>query len=207
MKKPIKLLLAAAVVSGFAFVSKMSHEDPKKINIVIDAGHGGNDFGASFENFTEKEIVSQITARIKSLNKNKDIEIVLTRASDIPVSLQERTQVINSIKPDLVLSLHVNASKDVEKSGVGLYIAKENASKERALELAQKLSARIRKNHHFAVSDINEAPLYVLRNSEAPAIILELGYITNEGDRQYLTDGKQQNRIARTILECVNDIR
>lgn len=207
MKLSLKILLALALFSGFAFKSNFRREEPKKIHVVIDAGHGGSDSGASFENLTEKEIVAQITAKIKALNKNQNVEIVLTRASDIPVTLQERTQVINSIKPDLVISLHVSASRNSEKSGVGLYIAKENASKDKAFRLAKKMSDRIKKNHHFAVSEIQEAPFYVLRNSDAPAIILELGYLSNESDRHYLTDEKQQNRIARTILECVNDLK
>lgn len=207
MKLSLKILLALALFSGFAFKSHFEREEPKKIHVVIDAGHGGSDSGASFENLTEKEIVAQITAKIKALNKNQNVEIVLTRASDIPVTLQERTQVINSIKPDLVISLHVSASRNSEKSGVGLYIAKENASKDKAFRLAKKMSDRIKKNHHFAVSEIQEAPFYVLRNSDAPAIILELGYLSNESDRHYLTDEKQQNRIARTILECVNDLK
>ncbi|RZJ71805.1 N-acetylmuramoyl-L-alanine amidase [Flavobacterium sp.] len=167
MKKSIKLLVAIAAVSGLAFIGKPKHEDPNKIHVVIDAGHGGNDFGASFENLSEKEIVSQITHKIQKLNKNQNVEIVLTRASDEPVSLQQRTNVINSAKPDLVISLHVAASKDVEKSGIRLYIAKENASKERALDLASKLSARFKKNHAFHVSEIQEAPLFVLQNSQA----------------------------------------
>ncbi|MBD3582829.1 N-acetylmuramoyl-L-alanine amidase family protein [Flavobacterium selenitireducens] len=206
MKIALKIVLSFAVLSAFAF-SVNRHEEPRKIQVVIDAGHGGNDSGASFENLTEKAIVAQISSKIKSLNKNQNIEIVLTRASDIPVTLQERTQVINSIKPDLVISLHVSASKDSAKSGIGLYIAKENASKDKALQLARKMSDRIKKNHHFAVSEIQEAPFYVLKKSEAPAIIVELGYLTNELDRHYLTDEKQQNRIARTILECVNDLK
>jgi len=200
-------MLACAVFSGFAFANGILHDDPKKIHVVIDAGHGGNDSGAFFENITEKQIVAQITAKIKALNRNQNVEIVLTRASDIPVSLQERTEVINAIKPDLVISLHVSASKDAGKTGIGLYIAKENASKDRALQLARKMSERIRKNHDFPVSDIQEAPFYVLKNSQAPAIILELGFLSNESDRHYLTDDKQQNRIARTLLECVNDLR
>ncbi|NUY81990.1 N-acetylmuramoyl-L-alanine amidase [Flavobacterium sp. MAH-1] len=212
MKKSLNILLAAAVVSALAFIGKPSpktakHEEPKKIHVVIDAGHGGNDFGASFENVTEKDVVAQITNKIKQLNKNENVEIILTRASDEPVTLQQRTEVINASKPDVVISLHVTASKDSERSGVGLYIAKENASKQRAMELATKMSARIKKNHAFHVSEINEAPFYVLKNSQAPAIIVELGYLTNEGDRHYLTDEKQQLRIARTILECVNDLR
>lgn len=206
MKHSFQVLFAAAALSCLAFATS-TDTDPKKINVVIDAGHGGNDSGTKFDLYTEKEIVAQITQKIKELNENENVEIILTRASDVPVTLQQRTEIINAAKPDVVISLHVGSSLDPAKSGVSLYIAKENASKEKAKALAEKMAGRIRKNHTFAVSDVREAPFYILKNSEAPGIIVELGYLSNEGDRDYLTDEKQQSRIARTILECVNDVR
>lgn len=201
----IKFLVAAASFACFAFVSPSKNE-PKKINVVIDAGHGGNDFGAKFDSFTEKEIVAQITQKIKSLNQNENVEIVLTRSSDEPVSLQQRADLINSIKPDVVISLHVNSSQVTTNSGVALYVAKENPTKDKARAIALNIGEKFKKNHNFVVSEVKEAPFFVLNKSEAPGVILELGYISNDGDRAYLTDGQQQTRIARTILECINDL-
>lgn len=207
MKKSLVFILAAIVALSFGFARISSSEDPKKIQIVLDAGHGGNDSGAQFSGYSEKEIVAQITHKIKNMNKSEHVSITLTRSSDLPVTLQQRTEIINSAKPDIVISLHVGTSLDPEKSGVTCYVAKENAFKQRATSLAEKLANRFRKNHDFKVDPIQEAPFSMLAKSAAPAIVLQLGYLSNEHDRHYLTDEKHQARIARTILECVNDLR
>ncbi|RZJ67824.1 MAG: hypothetical protein EOO50_04405 [Flavobacterium sp.] len=207
MKKSLAFIAAGIIAISFGFARHEKFEDPKKIQIVIDAGHGGNDAGAQFEGYSEKEIVAQITKKIKDMNRSENVNITLTRPADIPVTLQQRTDIINTTKPDIVISLHVGSSLNPEKSGVTLYVAKENTSKERASLLARKLGDRIRKNHDFKVDEIQEAPFFVLSKSEAPGIVLQLGYLSNDFDRHYLTDDKQQSRIARTILECVNDLK
>lgn len=202
MKNYAKFLIVTAAIASFAFISPKN--EPRQINIVIDAGHGGKDFGATHENITEKEIVRQITNKIKALNGNKNVNIHITRTSDEFMELSQRTDFINKIKPDLTLSLHVNGFKNGNKSGVEIYVAKENNGK--STEFAQKLSEKFVKNHNFKVSEIKKAPYFILKNSEVPALIVELGFISNANDRIYLTDDNEQNRIASTILEFIAEM-
>jgi N-acetylmuramoyl-L-alanine amidase len=97
--------------------------DPKKtITVVIDAGHGGQDHGIKVEGFSEKEIVEAISQKIKDNNYDKKVLIYLTRTNDNFISLQDRVDFINNLKPDLILSLHVNGNKNTAISGVKFYV-------------------------------------------------------------------------------------
>jgi len=206
MKTTTKLFLAIIAIISFAFVSPNPTNSRKTITVVIDAGHGGKDWGANHESITEKEIVAQITKKIQALNKNENVIIHLTRDSDEFVELSQRTNLINKIKPDLVLSLHVGASANADKSGVALYIPKDNASIEKSYAYASRLSQKLVKNHNFKVSEIEKASFVILKKSEVPSLIIELGYLSNDADRKYLTDEKEQTRIAATILEFFGDM-
>ncbi len=203
MRNSFKILIAIAAIGSFAFISPKNNET-RQINVVIDAGHGGKDFGSTYDGLTEKDIVNQITSKIKAQNDNANVVIHLTRSNDEMVPLADRAAFGNKIKADLVLSLHVNASENSETSGIEMYVAKENNAKSN--ELAAKLGRKLAKNHDFKVGKAQEANLMILKKSEAPAVVLELGYLTNDRDRKYLTNESQQNRIAATILEFINEI-
>jgi N-acetylmuramoyl-L-alanine amidase len=207
MKKPTQLFLLLTAIISFAFVNPKPSE-LRQINVMIDAGHGGTDFGAVSNTITEKQIVEQIANKIKSLNKNKNVVIHFTRNSDELVTLQERTQIINTTNPDLVLSLHVNSNSNLKKSGVEFYVAnKEVAVSEKSNDLAIKLSAEFSKNSTLTIGRIRNAPFYILKNATAPTVLLELGYLSNENDKKYLTNEKEQDKIAENILEFVSGLK
>ena len=207
MKSTTKLFLFFTAILSFAFVNPKLSES-KQINVVIDAGHGGYDFGAISNTVNEKQIVEQIAKKIKALNKNENVVIHFTRNSDELVTLQERTQIINNIKPDLVLSLHVNSNKNTEKSGVEFFVAnKELSVYEKSNDLALKLSSEFTKNNSLTIGRIRNAPFFILKNAAAPTVLIELGYLSNESDKKYLTDDKEQNKIAENILQFFSSLK
>lgn len=206
MKKIAPFLLLLSAIISFAFANPNPSE-AEQINVVIDASHGGYDTGATSFEASEKIIVAQITNKIKSLNKNKNVVLHFTRNSDAFLSLKERTDIINNIKPDLVLSLHVNSNKNKDKSGVELFVSKDSQSYEKSNEIANSLNEKLVKNHNFKVSEIKIAPFFILKNSYAPAILVELGYLSNDDDKKYLTDENQQNQIAKTIVEFIAELK
>ncbi|RTY87251.1 N-acetylmuramoyl-L-alanine amidase [Flavobacterium sp. GT3R68] len=205
MKNTTKLFLALTSVVSFAFV-KPSPEEVKQINIVIDAGHGGSDMGAKTHLFTEKQIVEQITHKIYAMNTNKNVVIHLTRSSDIFVPLEERTKTINALKPDLVLSLHVNSSKNKSKSGMEMYVAKETPSAPASHTLATQLCNKF-SNTNLKTSEIKTANYHILKKSQVPTILIDLGYLSNENDRKYLTGEEEQNQIAQTIVSFISELK
>lgn len=206
MKKAIPFFLTFATIVSFAFVTTNSVKS-KQINVVIDAGHGGSDFGATSSSGIEKQIVAQITDKIKFLNKNGNVTIHLTRIGDQFLSLNDRSAMINKIKPDLVLSLHVNQNLNLSKSGMEFYVAKESIVKERSNEIAVELRNKLIRNNAIKSSEIKNAPFHILKKSEVPAVLVELGYMSNLDDREYLTNDAQQNKIAATILEFISELK
>jgi N-acetylmuramoyl-L-alanine amidase len=114
MKNVLRIIsvLSLGVLLSFSLLNT------KKV-VVIDAGHGGKDYGINRDGFVEKDIVLQVAKKIKGLNKNPNLEIILTRDDDTYPTLSERTDLVNKINPNLTLSLHINSvlKADSEKKG------------------------------------------------------------------------------------------
>lgn len=205
MKKPVKIVSLLAIAACFAFA--LPRNESKKIEVVIDAAHGGKDFGAAHNSFLEKEINRSVANKIKELNDDREIVIHFTRPDDEFVTLAERIEAINRIKPDLVLSLHTNydATKNCPStaSGVDFYVDKNS---EEANKYAEQLKNAFQSNM-FTIRGIKEAPFYMIHKSEVPVIIVEMGFLSNEIDRSYLTNDKGQETIANTIVDFLKEIK
>ncbi|MBK8494710.1 MAG: N-acetylmuramoyl-L-alanine amidase [Chitinophagaceae bacterium] len=102
----------------------------KKITVVIDAGHGGKDAGASSaEGILEKDLTLAIAKKIKELNSNDAIDIVLTRDEDVFMHPKEKANFVKSNNADLVISFHFdNGPKGSAntKTGMSVFVAKMN---------------------------------------------------------------------------------
>ncbi|WP_367774048.1 N-acetylmuramoyl-L-alanine amidase [Flavobacterium sp. WC2421] len=205
MKKLIKSFLILIAFTSFAFISP-KNKVLKQINVVIDAGHGGEDFGITQDDLSEKQIVEQVITKIKAFSKNKNIVFHFTRSTDKFIPLQDRTDFINTIKPDLVLSIHVNASKNNTTSGMEFYVSKESTNYEKSNTIAENFQTKFL-NSNFKVAEIKNANFFILKNSEVPAVIMELGYLTNESDKKNLSNNNEQNQIAKKIIECIAELK
>lgn len=90
--------------------------------IVIDAGHGGHDPGARSNGLTESEVTLDVALRLsRLLQKVPGVEVVMTRATDVFIPLEERTAIANREGADLFLSIHANASRNAKARGVETY--------------------------------------------------------------------------------------
>jgi len=206
MKNTFKFILALVVVASFAFIKPKENDSKKTITVVIDAGHGGHDNGMTFEGLSEKEIVASIAQKIKKNNSDKNIAIHLTRTDDQFISLQDRTNFINNLKPDLVLSLHVNGNKNSETSGIELYISPTNVTYENSKKIAEDSNARFVNNNNLKSRGVKDANFTILRDTKYPSITVELGFLSNDNDRVYLTNNEQQEKIAESILELISSL-
>ena len=168
--------------------------------IVIDAGHGGKDHGAKINDELESKVVESIAKKIKALNGTDEIEIILLRDDDSFVSLSDRVKKINEINPSLVISLHLNASTNIKENGVNAYVSSQNEFYEKSLVSANKLIDNI-SNNKLAKGGVKDANLFIIRNSKCPAVLLEVGYLSNENDKAYITSENGKNEIANRIFE------
>jgi len=140
--------------------------------IVIDAGHGGHDPGASAFGISEAELVLDVTLRLeKLLQQQPGTEVVLTRRTNDYLSLEERTEIANRESADLFLSVHANASANAAARGVETYFlnfalnpqaeavaARENAASGKTMSSlpgiikAITLNSKLNESRDFAAS-------------------------------------------------------
>ena len=114
-------------------------EDKKIAVVVIDPGHGGKDFGASFGNIKEKDIVLDLAKRLgQSINANyPDIKVIYTRTKDDFVPLHTRANIANKNKADLFISIHVNGTEKTTVRGTETFVLGQHRSDDN-LEVAKK---------------------------------------------------------------------
>ncbi|MCQ4138535.1 N-acetylmuramoyl-L-alanine amidase [Chryseobacterium sp. EO14] len=191
--KGTKLLVISVFSTAF-----LSFTPVDKKLIIVDAGHGGNDMGANRYGIYEKDIVLNIGKEIQKFNNSQDqYEVILTRDNDTYSQLSDRTTLINKLSPEMVISLHVNSSPKSESTEQGTELYTQNT------EGSKKLADRISKK--FNTLKIEEKNLHILRESKAPTVLMELGYINNTKDREYLTSEKGQKEIAQKFSEIFRE--
>lgn len=185
------------VISVFS-TAFLSFTPVDKKLIIVDAGHGGNDMGANRYGIYEKNIVLNIGKEIQKFNNSQDqYEVILTRDNDTYSQLSDRTALINKLNPEMVISLHVNSSPKPESTEQGAELYTQNT------EGSKKLADRISKK--FNTLKIEEKNLHILRESKAPTVLMELGYINNTKYREYLTSEKGQKEIAQKFSEIFRE--
>jgi N-acetylmuramoyl-L-alanine amidase len=167
----------------------------KPLKVIIDAGHGGKDSGAIVNGISEKDILFAISQKIKE-NESDNIEIILLRKDDQFMSLKERIEKINSIQPDLLVSLHIDNIKMSNKSITKAYLYKNDYLK-KSYYYAKTLLEELNSNE----TEIDFANYYVLKVSNLPALNLTIGNMNNKEDFTFLNSEFGQNHISKQIIK------
>ncbi len=97
--------------AAFSIAAANKDKDKDAITIVLDPGHGGKDFGACENGAKEKDINLSVAKKLRDMIEKelKDVKVVMTRLSDVYLTLQERADVANDAGGDLFMSIHVNS--------------------------------------------------------------------------------------------------
>ena len=190
-------------------VLKLQVTEPKRIRpisknaekvIVIDAGHGGDDCGAIRENITEKAITLDIAQRVKEILTQKGYKIEMTRETDKTVSLQERVEFTEEVNPDIFVSIHVNSSEKPEITGLETHYYHQES-----LYLAQTMHAALISNIKTNNRGLFKSKFYVINHTTAPAILVEIGFLSNAGERADLISEKRKQATAEAIAKGVQN--
>lgn len=109
-----------------------------KFKVVLDAGHGGSDTGATYYGFKEKDIALNITLLAGGiLERHKDIQVIYTRKTDVFLGLRERADIANKANADLFVSIHCNAARNTAAYGAETFVLGLHKSQEN-FEVAKK---------------------------------------------------------------------
>jgi len=205
----------------------------KKV-VVIDPGHGGRDVGAQGTGGSlEKDVVLTLAQRIESELKSK-YKVTLTRSGDYRLEIPRRTDVANHLNADVFISIHVGGSFQHNASGILIYYFLDTTTAaaatgrgfaeppadnggqadwdrlqlkhvESSRLLARSLKEQIDSRLSFSSSKILAAPILVLRGADMPAILIEIGYLSNPEEEKKLQDDRTLNDMARAIGNGIID--
>ncbi|WP_348718425.1 MULTISPECIES: N-acetylmuramoyl-L-alanine amidase family protein [Tenacibaculum] len=176
----------------------------KKV-VVIDVGHGGNDTGAiGINDIKEKDVVLEIAKQIIQLNKTvlrNELDIYLTRYTDTLISLGDRTHLAKALDADVFVSLHCNASPVVSK-GIEVYVHRSDREHTKAsIGLGLSILNETTEKLGFKKRGVKFANFQVLREAENhPAVLIEMGFMTNADEADYLNKPKNIRAMALSVL-------
>ena len=209
--------LAAA---GVQFIHAENGSGEKKKYIVcVDPGHGGTDPGkVGINGQLEKDINLAIAKKLKTYLEASDVTVVLTRDKDMGLyssgdahkkmaDMRKRCQLIEEVKPDLVISIHQNSYHEEAIRGGQVFYYKTSV---RGKKLAQILQERF--DYVLGDADKRQAKAndnyYLLLHVKEPIVIAECGFLSNREEAEKLETKEYQDRLAWTlhmgIMEYLN---
>ena len=170
--------------------------------ICIDPGHGGKDPGATGGGVQEKAVVLNVARKIGAFLEARGCTVMLTRETDVFVELSDRARMANAAKADLYVSIHCNSVRDNARA-TGMEVYHYTHASE-----ASKSAARVIYNKLLPVCGlrgrgVKAKDLAVLRETAMPAVLVELGFISNPSDRAKLTNFAWQDDAAQAIADGI----
>ena len=182
-----------------------------KIKIVIDPGHGGNDPGGiGVSGVLEKDVNLSVASFLKKNLEQQGMEVVMTRESDQGLysetasnkkreDLAKRIEIIEQEQPDFVVCIHQNIFTDAKYSGAQVFYYKES---EEGAQLAGNIQKQLiagvdPKNTRVPKSNMN---YYMLKESPAPIVIVECGFLSNKEEEAKLGTEEYQRSLAWNIF-------
>ncbi len=211
LRKMMVLPLAVLILALFAFNYKSRNEirsAENPITVVIDAGHGDHT-GARINNIFEDDIVLSLARKVRALNTDENIRIILTREDNSNPSLADRKAIAEKNNADLLVSLHMSTSENAvalthqDKNGIIFYIPskKENEkSKLIATNLFNEFKKVYKTNDQLKQSEMS---IYVLEKINIPAVLIECGNIADIDDHSFMTNENNQDKLAKSILQSI----
>ena len=183
---------------------KMTGKSLQGKTILIDPGHGGAELGARGPNGIPEKTINLIISRLLTQElRQRGAVVHLTREGDEAVSLQERAALIQQLKPTIALSIHYNALPDsgdpIKTKGVSTFWYHPQAH-----NLAIFLQDYLVKNLNRESAGVFWNNLALTRPHIAPSVLLELGFMINPDEFEWITNTQAQKKLASTLAEGIN---
>ncbi|MFW5790930.1 MAG: N-acetylmuramoyl-L-alanine amidase [Halanaerobiaceae bacterium] len=178
--------------------------DDISTKIVLDSGHGGFDAGAiGPTGLNEKEVVLDISLKAAEILEEDGHQVILTRDEDSFISLQDRVDIANDSEAGLFVSIHSNAAHRDKAGGIESYYAPDRRSS--SYFLAKIMQKNILNKLKLLDRGVKSDNFYVIRNTEMPAVLLEIGFISNRVEEELLRDNNFREKAARSIAEGIGE--
>ena len=204
--------------------------------IVIDAGHGGHDPGASHHGLREKHLTLDIARRLRSHLQQVGFTVVMTRDSDQFIPLSGRPAIANRLRAQLFVSVHINANANRRVSGAEVYYPRESVvspgaqwppfltpaevgvpstiikqvlwdlvlrrTRAQSYQLAGAISRQLKRDLGVTCK-VKPARFVVLREAWMPAVLVEVGYVSNRDESSRLRMADYRDTAAQAIAQGI----
>ncbi|OUB36144.1 N-acetylmuramoyl-L-alanine amidase [Bacillus cereus] len=166
--------------------------------LYVDPGHGGTDSGAIGNELQEKDLTLDIALRIRTLllNNYENVDVKMSRETDVFVSLTERTNAANDWQADYFLSIHINSADSSSANGYEDYIYIGLSDSSQTAMIQNIIHEEVMKTNELLDRGKKKADFHVLRESNMEALLTENGFITNVDDAAKLKDENWRQKVA-----------
>jgi N-acetylmuramoyl-L-alanine amidase len=205
----------------------------KKV-VVLNPGHGGDDTGAEGPGGSAEKMLALRLCRLIESELKADFRVSLTRTDDYQLEILRRTEIANNLQADAFISVHAGGGFSSKAGGITVYTFEEPEGllyappgqpapassdteavylwdylQQRHLaeshRLAEAIKVRIQQAVSFTDCRRTAAPLTALRGADMPAILIEIGYLTNPMEEKALMDEAVLMDLARAVGDGVSD--
>lgn len=182
---------------------------PKEFRtIILDAGHGGKDGGTQNlkMGLIEKRLALKTTKMTHMVLKRMGYKVVLVRDSDQFIELDDRVKKANKYPHSLFVSIHFNSSPSQEAHGIEVFFYNDPMNKNRSYSsssLAGCVLKEMLKSSQATNRGVKEGAFRVIKSTKAPAILVEGGFLTNEGEAAKLSQNAYLQTLASAIAKGI----
>lgn len=192
-----RLIFALAALVAVFGASSGLHAQFRFNTVVIDAGHGGKDPGTVWYHRVEKHLALDVAKRVETGLRAMGLKTVMIRRTDTFVELNQRARLANKVPNSIFVSVHFNADgKDFGKNGAEMHYYGSCG-----LYLSQRLDATFDKYVKLGCRKlVQRKRLVVLRETKAPAVLVECGYLTHRTNSWLCSLTSHRQAVANAIV-------
>ena len=201
--------LCITTLAGAASKQRRSGEDQasrQSAVVVIDAGHGGFDRGGiPGQRVAEKTMTLDVALRLQTVLQDAGYRVVMTRESDVFVPLGTRVAIANSYPNGILVCIHFNAARRSSASGIETYFYSRDS-----LTLASAIHYNVAGGAPSSNRGVRRRGYFVLRRTRIPAVLVELGFLTNPTEARYVQNSSYRQKLAEEIARGIggrNNVR
>ncbi len=189
-------VLVFLCLSLLAFTPNNTAKAVPFTKVILDAGHGGHDFGGTFGLTYEKHLALDVVRRVEIYLKSQGISTKLTRSRDTFISLPRRARIANAESGAIFVSIHFNHARSRKAAGIETFYHTKNKN---SLKLAHMIQSAALYKTRANNRGVKKGNFLVLSKNNRPAVLLECAFLTNSSDRYRALDPEYRQRMAEAV--------
>ena len=218
----ILMIVILIMISSFSDVARLTSKEtmPSELmTVIIDAGHGGEDGGAEVEGVVEKDVNLAISRKTAAILRLCGYAVKEVRTDDNAVysdgsktlrqkkvsDLKNRVALFNESDNHIAVSIHQNKFDNARYAGTQIFYSKNHPQSVALAQAIQTSVVMLLQRDNTRELKPSGKGIYILEHAEVPAVIVECGFLSNDQERQKLTDEAYQQEIAYAIAMGVID--